>query len=348
MKSRVYIISAENLNSAIETIFNQFYKEPLKNKRIFVKPNMLRAAQPEDCITTDPKLVEAVVDYLLEKSALVTVGDNPIPQRVNEIETAKLCGFYEASKGYFKNVGRFIKKLKIKHRLIKELYVSRDIIDSEMLISLPKFKTHALTFLSVAIKNQFGIIPGGLKLKLHYQCPTLDDFCNLLIEIYNLKKPGLIIVDALNVVDARGRRYRLKKLIAGTDGWAVDYVCALIAGLKPELSPLLRIGLKKNLFDPKEIEIIGELSPIKGFAIPFTIPFKDFLAGIGSRMFAQIQSLWVPAFELNLCNRCNSCENVCPTRAIKYYKIDYKRCIKCYCCFEVCPKNAVKRKIKIV
>ncbi|MEO0136096.1 MAG: DUF362 domain-containing protein [candidate division WOR-3 bacterium] len=348
MKKYVYIVEGEDLNIAIAKIFGYFPELVLENKNVFVKPNMLRIARPEECIITDPALIAGVVDHLIKNSAHVMVGDNPIPQKVNEIETAKQCGFYAASRGRFKNVGRFVKKVKIKHRNVKEVYVSREIIESEILISLPKFKTHELTILSIAIKNQFGIIPGGLKPHLHYQCPTLDDFCELLIEIYNIKKPDLIIVDALNIVDARGRKYRLNKLIAGTDGWAVDYVCALIAGIKPEVCPVLRLGIKKGMLNPEQIVIKEELPALKGFKVPLSAPIKNILAGIGSRVFARIQNFWAPALNVNRCNQCHSCANVCPARAIYDFKIDYKKCIKCYCCLEVCPQNAIKRYLKII
>ncbi len=348
MKTKVYIKDGKDLPSAINEIFKEFGTQNLTNKRVFVKPNMLRVARPEECVITDPRLVKAVVENLLNNSANVTVGDNPIPQKVNEIEVAKICGFFDAVGGRFKNIGRYVKKIKLRYNVVKEIYVSRDILDTELLISLPKLKTHELTILSVAIKNQFGIIPGGLKPKLHFQCPTLDDFCRLLIETYNVRKPDLIIVDALNIVDARGRMYNPNKLIVGTDAWTVDYVCALFVGIRPETSPLLRIGIKEKFFNPDDIEIVGDFTPIKKFATPISIPLKEFLAGLGSRIFAQIQNFYVPVIDHILCNKCRSCENVCPSRAIRHFNIDYKKCIKCYCCFEVCPKNAIKRKPKII
>ncbi|MGB9721364.1 MAG: DUF362 domain-containing protein [bacterium] len=348
MKVRVYIKDVYDLNQTIAQAFEDFGLKDLNQRRVFVKPNMLRISRPEECINTDPIVIESVVDYLVNNSANVVVGDNPIPQVVNEIEVSKECGFFDAAKGRFRNIGRYVKKIKLRHKSAKDIYVSRDILDTDLLISLPKLKTHELTILSVAIKNQFGIIPGGIKPKLHFQCPTLDDFCRLLIEVYNIKKPDLIIVDALNIIDARGKVYKPDKLIVGEDAWAVDYVCALFVGIKPETSPLMRIAINEKLFDPDRIEIVGDFTPIKRFAIPISMPVKDFLAGIGSRIFAHLQNFYVPTIDHNLCNKCRSCENVCPARAIIHFNIDHKSCIKCYCCFEVCPKNAIKRKPKII
>jgi uncharacterized protein (DUF362 family)/NAD-dependent dihydropyrimidine dehydrogenase PreA subunit len=348
VKIKVYIKDVQDINQTILQIFEESGLRHLKGKRIFIKPNMLRIAQPDDCIITAPSLINAVVGYLIGNSANVVVGDNPIPQAMNEVDVSKKCGFFEASRGRFKNIGKYVRKIRLRHKDVKEIYVSRDVLDSDFLISLPKFKVHELTILSIAIKNQFGIIPGGLKPGLHYQCPTLDDFCRLLIEVYNIKVPNLIIVDALNIRDARSRFYPLNKLIISNNAWAVEYVCSLMVNLKPEINPLLRIALRDKLFDPDQLEIIGQLETIRGFALPIYFPIKNFFAGIGSRVFAKLHSYQVPTIDHSLCNKCHSCENVCPVRAVRSFNIYQKKCIKCYCCFEVCPQNAIKRRLRII
>ncbi|MGQ9665288.1 MAG: DUF362 domain-containing protein [bacterium] len=348
MKTKVYIEDATEIRHSIGKLFDAFGLNDLKNRRVFVKPNMLRIAQPEECIITDPQLIEWTVDYLLKKGAILSVGDNPIPQPLNEIEVARKCGFLKASKGHFKNIGRYVKKIKLKHKSVKEIYVSRDILDAEILISLPKFKTHELTILSIAIKNHFGIIPGGIKPHLHAQCASLDDFCKLLFAVYNQKKSDLIIVDAINVRDANNHLFRPNKVIVGNDPWAIEYVCSLMAGLKPNLHPLLKMGLKERLFDPDDFEVLGTLEPIKGFSLPAGLFLRNLFSGTGSRLFARIQDARITYIDHLLCNRCRACENVCPTRAINNFKIDNKKCIKCYCCFEVCPTGAIKKKLKII
>lgn len=348
MKTKVYIKEGTNLKDSISELFEAFGLNDLKDKRVFVKPNMLRIAQPEECIITDPQLIEWTVDYLLKNSANVMVGDNPVPQPLNEIEVARQCGFFQASQGCFKNIGRYVQKIRLKHKSVKEVYVSRDILDADIVISLPKFKTHELTILSIAIKNHFGLIPGGMKPHLHAQCTSLNDFCNLLLELYNLKRPELIIVDALNIRDANHRLFRLNKVIASNDPWAVEYVCSLMANLNPEYHPLLKIGLKQRLFDPNNIEIIGTLEPLKGFSLPPGLFLRNIFSGIGSRIFAKIQDLRVTYIDHLLCNRCRVCENVCPTRAISNFNINTRKCIKCYCCFEACPAGAIKKRLRII
>uniref|UniRef100_A0A7C4XKX4 DUF362 domain-containing protein n=1 Tax=candidate division WOR-3 bacterium TaxID=2052148 RepID=A0A7C4XKX4_UNCW3 len=344
---RVIIKEVTELRTSIIEIFEDFGLKELKGKNVFIKPNMLRIAQPDDCIITDPALVRETTSYLLDCGANLIVGDNPIPQLVDEVEVAKRCGFFEASKGRFKNIGRYIKRIKINHKNLKEVYVSKEILECEILLSLPKFKTHELTGLSIAIKNQFGMVPGGLKPKLHYECFKPDDFYNLLIEIYKIRPPDLIIVDCLRVRDAKGKLYRPNRIIAGDNGFAIDCVCSLIAGIAPEANPLLQIALKRNLFDPKKIEVIGKLEIIKGFATPISFPFRKFFIGLGNFLFSRLQNWRCPVIDVSNCNNCRSCENVCPKRAIRNKEIDYKKCIKCYCCIEVCPNNAINLKFRM-
>lgn len=344
---KVYIKDGAELKNAIAEVFNDLGYNNLKNKKVFVKPNMLRIAKPEECVITDPRLLAATVSFLEESGAKIIVGDNPIPQKVNALDVADQCGFLEASAGSFRNIGRYVKKVKLSSKIVKEIYVSREILECDLLVSLPKFKTHQLTTFSSAIKNQFGIVPGGLKPYLHYLCPILNDFCRLLIDIYRIRPPDIIIVDCLNVRDARGKNFYPNKVIAGRDGYAVDYVCGLIAGIKSHKDPLLKLAIKEDLFDPGKIEIMGELEKLKGYALPISFPLRNFFAGLSAKLFSRYHIGFQPAIDTTVCKGCKACENICPKKAIKNKTVDYKRCIQCCCCIEVCPNSAIVRKFRI-
>ncbi len=344
---KVFIKDADDLTTCVRAVMDYFNYKDWKGKNVFVKPNMLRVARPEECIITEPQLIRKVTELLIAADAMVTVGDNPIPQPFDETEVARRCGFFAASKGTFKNIGRSVKKVRLNNKKVKEVYVSKEILQCDILISLPKFKTHELTALSIAIKNQFGIIPGGLKPGLHYECFKLEDFCNLLIDIYQIRPPDLIIVDCLNIRDARGRLFKPRRIIAGDNGFAVDYVCSLLAGMDPLTNPLVGIALRKRLFNPEEIEVIGKIEVIKDFTPPFFFPLRGFITGLANWFFSRLSSLKIPLINPELCSNCRLCENVCPSRIIKAGKIDYSKCIKCYCCIEVCPNKAITVKFRL-
>jgi uncharacterized protein (DUF362 family)/Pyruvate/2-oxoacid:ferredoxin oxidoreductase delta subunit len=346
--SLVSIKESDNLKASIATLFDEVGLGNVSGKRVFVKPNMLRSARPDECVVTHPTVISETVSFLLDAGADVIVGDNPAPnKRCNELMVAEQCGFVDAAYGCFRNIGRYPRKVKHSGNTLKEVYVSREIMDCDVLISLPKFKSHQLTTLSVAIKNQFGIIPGGLKPYIHSLFPKITDFSRVLVEIYNIRPPDFTIVDCIDIIDAAGKRFTPRKIIGGTNGHAIDYTCAVMAGINPNRIPTLNIARDEHLFDPTTIEYHGEVEKITGYRAPFVFPLRNSIVEFVARVLYRIWLSGAPVIDSSQCSRCMSCENVCPTRAMKDQTIDYKKCIKCYCCLEVCPNQAIKTKFHL-
>jgi uncharacterized protein (DUF362 family)/Pyruvate/2-oxoacid:ferredoxin oxidoreductase delta subunit len=327
--------------------FEEFCAVDLRGKNVLVKPNMLRAAHPDEAIITDPQLIKETVAFLLNHGARVSVGDNPVPTHTHsEMQIAEQSGFVEASYGRFKNIGQHSTKLDVDCALLKEIYVSRDVLECDILVSLPKFRTHDLTTMTLAIKNQYGIVPGGLKPYIHSRFPKIEDFSQVLLEIYALRTPDIIMVDCLRCIDARGKRFAPNMIIAGAHGHAVDYVCAQIAGTDPDFIPTLRIARERGLFVPSDIEIKGTFEKLRGYSVPFRFPFRNAVVELVARVLYRIWLHRKPVVDSSLCTQCLSCEAVCPVDAIDQQTIDYDRCIKCYCCLEVCPEGAIQAKYR--
>jgi uncharacterized protein (DUF362 family)/Pyruvate/2-oxoacid:ferredoxin oxidoreductase delta subunit len=315
-----------------------------------VKPNMLRAAHPEECVVTDPRLIEETVAFLVSAGARVMVGDNPMPDPrfPHERDVAEYCGFTSAAGHNFRNIGRYSQKMKKPRNLLDEFYVSREILDCDRLVSLPKFKSHELTTMTLSIKNHYGIIPGGLKPYIHARFPSINDFSKVLVEIYETRPPDIIIVDCLHVIDAKGKHHHPGLLVAGDNGHAVDYVCARLAGIDPLRVPTVRIARDDGLFDPTQIEYMGTLSKLSGFSVPFSFPFRNSVVEFVARILYRIWLRRVPVIDSARCARCLSCESVCPPKAINGQSIDYHKCIMCYCCLEICPNGAIGMKRRVI
>jgi uncharacterized protein (DUF362 family)/NAD-dependent dihydropyrimidine dehydrogenase PreA subunit len=347
---RVVIRQTADLEASVREIFEYFGWKDLKTRKVLVKPNMLRAACPEECVVTDPRLVEETVSYLFGAGAEIMVGDNPMPDTrfPNVTDVADYCGFVRASKGTFRNIGRYTRKVKRPKSLLGEFYVSREVLDCDLLVSLPKYKSHELMTMSIAVKNQYGIIPGGLKPYIHSLFPGIEDFSKILVEVYEIRTPDIIIVDCIDVVDAKGRRHQPGVVIAGDNGHAVDFACALMAGIDPFRVPTIKTARSAGLFDPKMISYTGELRDIKGFSLPLVFPFRSAVVESVARILYRIWLARIPVIDRAACTQCLSCENVCPPRAIKQQHIDYDQCIKCYCCVEVCPQGAIRNKSKLL
>ena len=345
-RNRVYIRNADNLADTIAEIFEILRYGDLGGKRVFVKPNMLKAAQPEEAAVTHPRLISETVSYLARKGADVLVGDNPVPnQQFSEMKIAEACGFVAAAHGNFKNIGKYSQRVCLRG-LLKEVYVSREILRCDMLVSLPKFKTHDLTTMTLTIKNHFGIVSGGQKPLIHSMFPRISDFCRVLLEIYQIRPPDVVIVDVLNVADARGAIKSPGRLVAGTDGHAVDYVCALLAGIHPLTVPTIKLAVDDGMLHPDKIVIDGPLEQLSGFSMPVWFPFRPAVVEHVGRLLYRLWLHRKPVVDKYKCTLCLACNDVCPRDAIHGNAIDYQSCIKCYCCLEVCPEQAIRARLK--
>lgn len=348
MKHTVLIQKDKTVSEMVVQAFEEFCNIDLRGKNVLVKPNMLRAAQPDEAVITDPQLIKETVAFLLDRGAHVSVGDNPVPNHTySEMQIAEQSGFLEASYGRFKNIGQHSVKRNPDSTLLTEIYVSRDVLECDILVSLPKFRTHDLTTMTLTIKNQYGTIPGGLKPYIHSLFPRIEDFSRVLLEVYALRPPNIIMVDCLHCIDAKGKRFTPNTIIAGANGHAVDYVCTQIAGIDPDLVPTVRIARERGLFIPSDIEIKGRFEILKGYSAPFRFPFRNAVVELVARVLYKIWLHRAPVLDSSVCTQCLSCEAVCPVDAIDHQTIDYGRCIKCYCCLEVCPEGAIKAKYRI-
>lgn len=92
------------------------------------------------------------------------VGDNPGIRGYAENERCfRTTGLLEASQGAYVNIGWSPTCVKLVSRLVNEITVSREVLDCDILVSVPRFKTHALTLITGAVKNSYGFIVGSEK-----------------------------------------------------------------------------------------------------------------------------------------------------------------------------------------
>ncbi len=86
-------------------------------------------------------------------------------------------------------------------------------MDSQVIINLPKFKTHNLTTITGAIKNMFGVVPGFTKVGYHLRFDDINVFTGMLLDIVMLVKPTLNIMDG--ILGIEGEIHRLENALAG-------------------------------------------------------------------------------------------------------------------------------------
>lgn len=348
---RVLVRKVVDLAAAVTEALD-FLDCDFAGKRVWVKPNLLGPHPPEAGVTTDPELVRSIVRELKRRGvATVWVADNPAGRHAQRLaDYLAPTGVVEASEGCFLDVAEHSTVLPLKSRFAQHLPVSSVAVETDIILNLPVFKTHALTVLTGAVKNLFGVIPGLQKAHLHTLVRNGKEFAELLVDIYQaLPVPVFSVMDALRGMDGQngpsgGRVLRLERILASRNPVALDSVMAMMAGLRPDRIPTNRIAAERNLGParPEEIEVVGDFEVIPGFRLP-SARLAESITGIaGATFYRLIQRR--PACDRKLCTRCRRCANNCPVHAIEmkpFPAIVRGKCITCYCCVEICPERAM-------
>lgn len=336
---------------AIEKIFELL--NPDFPSEILLKPNMLSARTPDQAVTTHPVILEVLSEILPRP---VYIGDSP-PNTQKTIEYYwETCGYKEVARKTDAQLIKLEGKSTVFNLNISGRNVSFPVSDvalTKPIFNLPKFKTHNITILTLAMKNLYGLIPGYPKGLLHTQFPEPQMFNRFIVELYKLLEQKIIfnLVDAVEIMDgngpASGRKRHYGYLIAGKNAACVDFVCTFCAGLKIGQVPFLRIYA--DLYGMPDIEVVGDKPEIiKNFQAPSSsFVFKIQNIRVFSKALKKIadQLNIIPVIKHNKCVKCLECYRICPAKAIsKDLKIDRKKCINCLCCFEVCTHRAINVK----
>ncbi len=327
--------------------------------KVLLKVNLLLPAHPSKAITTHPKIVEAMINIVKSAGGEPWVGDSSGGQGLTG-PALKATGIQDIAQKHgakvinFDTVGTY--RLKIPNgSILKEIDIAKPVIDADVVISMPKLKTHALTLYTGAIKNMFGAIPGGKKSLIHRMTGSnAEKFSEAIIDIYSVMPVHFALMDGITGMEGlgpnHGKPIQSNVLVASKDSIALDSVCATFMGYKPEDIPSLRIAQERKLgtINVNEISITGEkLEDVKiNFKKPVRI-YKSlmFLPAAVRNFFIETPKLPFP--DAKNCTQCKICEENCPTDAIKVTDapvFDHSKCIRCYCCHELCPDGGIKLK----
>ncbi len=351
--SKVIISDVQNnkISEIIKNVFEIFgVEDKVKDKKVLVKPNILGPFPPERGVTADPRIISAIVQELKNcRSKEIVVGDNSGSIHFDPLKIAKITGIFDASDGCYRNIAREVVGVKVESKFIEELFISKIVKEADYVINVPKFKTHMLTTITGAIKNMFGIIPGGKKAQLHTLNRSIAEFAELLIDIYQIRIPDLNIMDAIIGMEGagptNGKIRIINKIISSDNGISLDSVMAAMMGLKPNTIELLQIAKERNLgeIDISNIIIDGELKAISGFKTPKNGLLRKIIKAVVPHIF-DLNKV-IPIVDHNKCKICKKCIEVCPVLAMnltnKFPEVDRKKCISCFCCDEHCPYGAI-------
>jgi uncharacterized protein (DUF362 family)/NAD-dependent dihydropyrimidine dehydrogenase PreA subunit len=351
--SRVASIPAtyESIDEAIDRAFELFPVQA-KGKKVLIKPNVLRASDAREGIVTHPTVLRSVVDKVeaMGPSSII-VGDNPglFNYGANE-ESFKKTGLMEAAKGYYRNIGNESSKLPFNPAFMAEVSVSRGVLDADIVISLPKFKTHGLTVISGAIKNSYGILPGAQKARLHKAAGSPLRFHEAIVDVFRLRVPDLFIVDAVVGMEGNGPASpdlrEIGLILASDNGVAMDAVIALMMGCEPARLRFLQRAKELGLGDYERgtIELSGDLKKLPGFKLP-PLGGEAIIYSDDVQNLIRSRTNVLPVADPVLCTACGTCIQHCPAGALSMRGdlpvADESLCIVCFCCQELCPDKAI-------
>ncbi len=321
--------------------------------RVLLKPNLLKASPPEAAVTTHPEILRAVIRLARSAGADVTVGDSPglgdlrrVAERsgilaVLDEEGVPLADF--GQEVMIKGPGRF-----------QRFEVARIAREADVIINLPKLKTHGMTVLTGAVKNLFGCVPGKRKVQWHFNTGVDHAaFALMLVELAAALKPSLTIMDAITGMEGNGPGSgdprRIGVVLAGADPVAVDVVAAALVGAAPGSLPVIlaaeaaRVGACRL----DQVRIVGDRLAdvvVRDFRFP-PREHMEWAIPEWARKSLKDALTTRPVIDRQICISCGICQKDCPQRAIssasRGMTIDYRRCIRCFCCQEFCPHGAI-------
>jgi uncharacterized protein (DUF362 family)/Pyruvate/2-oxoacid:ferredoxin oxidoreductase delta subunit len=330
-------------------------------EKILLKPNLLAPDPPETATATHPVVFESVARILIDYGADVCYGDSPSFASLQR--ALKKSGIYDVAEKLNLKIADFENKERIffKEALQNKVFdIARGALNSDGIVSLPKLKTHGLTLLTGAIKNQFGCIPGLTKSGFHAKLEDIEKFAQMLVDLTMFLRPRLYIMDGIRAMEGNGPRrgnpVDLGVLLLSPDPVALDTVASRIIGLDPrKVIPTVK-GELAGLGTMVNVDVRGKsiADVVRKFQLPrHSEGFKSLPPFI--RRFLKKILVQFPVINRKKCVKCHECFKICPSKpkSIKirhdnYPEHTYDSCIRCYCCQETCPESAITIKYRLV
>ena len=179
-------------------------------QRVMLKPNLLLPARPERAITTHPAVVEAMVELVQGAGGVPFVIDSPGGPFHTGVVMRRLyrdTGLQAVSERTGVSLLYDAASVQVSTPdgvLMKRLDLLRVYQEADVIISLPKFKTHGLTAITGSIKNLFGLVPGMTKPAYHSKLANVDAFCDMLLDIVAHVRPALSVMDGVVGMEGDG------------------------------------------------------------------------------------------------------------------------------------------------
>ena len=292
--SKVAILAAEHYGKSLRDIVQrgiQLCHLDVRGKRVLLKPNLVEF-DPNGVINTHPAVIEAAADAFRTLGAReVIVAEGPGHRRDNEYLLGA-SGLHDVIKEHriryvdLNSDDVRLTTLKSGYTDFKQLYLPETLYNADLLVSMPKLKTHHWAGVTLSLKNMFGVIPGSVygwpKNALHWA-----GINGSIVDINSsLPLPRFAIVDGVVGMEGNGPLQGQAKesavLLFGSDLVAVDATAARLMKIEPrKVKYLAMAGEFLGNLGAEQIEQVGE--PIERYQQDFRVieVFADLKKPVG-------------------------------------------------------------------
>jgi uncharacterized protein (DUF362 family) len=240
-----------------------------------IKPNCVRPIAPKYGVTTDAKVVDAIIEFLKEKgirNIVIAEGGNPGTDKA-----FKVTGMDNLKKKHGVELVNLNKdewkEIQVPDYIaLKKVKIAKTVLESDRIINVPKLKIHHMAQVTISLKNLMGVIVDNRGLIMH------DNLDQKIVDLASLFKPALNVVDGIvgsEMDEVVGRPIQSKVIIAGIDMVSVDSIASSVMGLDPTMIRHVQLAEEKGLGIAKldHINLIGE--PINAVMLKFSTEFSD-------------------------------------------------------------------------
>ncbi len=286
--SKVAIVNAPSydvdLLTPLRTAWELIDAPSIAGKKVVLKPNIIYNL-PNRSINTNASVIDAAIQLMIEKGAKeVIVAEGGAYQRdpTDLLYSSGIGPMLEMRGIRFVDLNQddIVKVVNKGNYTGREItWMPRIIAEADLIVSMPKLKTHHWAGATLSMKNLYGIVP-GVKYGWPKNALHVTGIDSNIVELYETMPPQVAIVDGIVGMEEDGPLFGKNRttqvLVVGTDLVAVDATCARIMTLEPIKDRVKHIWYAEWLglgaMSPDRIKLLGV--PLSSVRQEYELPPK--------------------------------------------------------------------------
>jgi uncharacterized protein (DUF362 family) len=232
-------------------------------QRVLLKPNLLTGARPTKECVTRPELVKCVAQMVQEVGGKPFFGDSPAFGSAQGV--AKNNNYLPMMEEIGLPVVEFHgQRYSTASENFDNLLLSKEAMDADVVINLPKVKSHMQLTMTLGVKNLFGCVPGKMKAWWHMSAgKDANRFGEMLVATAQAINPDLTILDGIIGHEGNGpsagEPRQLGVLAASANVFALDRAMLELLNVDPQLVPTAAVAQRLG-YAPEISEMVFPLS----------------------------------------------------------------------------------------